>query len=152
MKTLVIMAGLSGAGKSTIREREFSTMKYVDCDELKKTIEGYTLEKNHLFHAQSKAMEKALIYNYFSKGVSFVYDTTATNSDNVVKMTREAQALGYIVKMVYVKVKLSTALARNKARERNVPEDIIIEKHGLMKTSLSIAKKYVDEFVEIVNE
>jgi predicted kinase len=149
MKKLVIMAGLPGSGKSFHREKLFGNLEFVDSDEIKKTLPNYDPKNPTKVHALSKAIEKSEIYNKFSKGISFVYDTTATNADKVIAMTKEAQDLGYTVTIAYVDVPLNVALERNANRERVVPEYIILDKFEKIGLSMEIVKKYVDEFITI---
>ena len=152
MKKLIIMGGLPASGKSTIRQEFYSEYDVVDCDELKKIIEGCDPTNPREFHAQSKVLEKALIYKYLSEGKSFLYDTTATNSDKVIRMTQQAQELGYEVEMVYVKVTLATSIERNSKRDRVVPMEVIIEKYEQIESAMKIAEKFVDTFTVIDNE
>ena len=152
MKKLIIMAGIPGSGKSYTRERLYQNVAVVDCDELKKSLKNYDPKNPQSTHRQSKVLEQYEIYKNFKNEISFVYDTTATNTDKIIKMTIEAQKLGYIVVMVYVKVSLATALIRNTLRPRIVPEEIILDKHSKIKTSMKIAKKYVDEFITVEND
>jgi len=130
----------------------FSDLAFVDCDELKKGIEGYDPKNPGTVHAQSKVLEKQAIYNYLATGTSFVYDTTASNADKVIKLTKEAQELGYQVTIVYVRTTLATALERNSKRERVVPEEIILEKYSLIKTSMETVKLFADDFVVVDND
>jgi len=151
MKKLVIMGGLPGSGKSYIRSTILPTMPVVDCDEIKKSLPGYNPKNPATTHEQSKVVEKQKIYNYLAEGISFVYDTTATNSDKVITMTKQAQALGYTVEMIYVKVSLATSLTRNANRERVVPESLIMDKYSKITSAMEIAEKFVDTFTVIEN-
>ena len=56
---------------------------------------------------------------------------------------------GLTVTLLYVAVSLETALARNAARERVVPEEIVREKAETMATAFEIAAREADE-VEMV--
>ena len=148
------MGGLPGSGKSYIRNNRARLvyMNVVDCDEIKKSLNGYDPKNPMATHAQSKAIEKQQIYTNLAEGTSFIYDTTATNSDKVVAMTKEAQALGYEVEMIYVEVSLSTSLTRNANRERVVPESIIMDKYSKITSAMEIAKMFVDKFTTINND
>ena len=152
MKKLIIMAGIPGAGKSYTRERLYQNVAVVDCDELKKSLKNYDPKNPMTTHNQSKILERYEIYKNFKNEISFVYDTTATNTDKIIKMTIEAQQLGYTVIMCYVKISLETALYRNANRPRKVPEAIILDKYSKILTSMKIAKKYVDEFITVEGE
>lgn len=82
----------------------------------------------------------------------FLYDTTATNAERIVSIIKEAQSYGFTVEICYVKVRLSTALKRNKERERVVPEYIIREKNEILSYSLEIISSYADSFVTVDND
>ena len=152
MKKLVIMAGLPGSGKSTVRLQKYNSLDFVDCDEIKKTIPGYDPKNPDLVHEQSKAIERKLISEKINSGVSFVYDTTASNIEKIIKMVIDAQSLGYEVEVCYVKVKLATAIYRNAHRERVVPEEIIREKYSVMSTAIDIFSGYVDKLTIVNND
>lgn len=152
MKKLVIMAGLPGSGKSTVRNQRYANMAFVDCDEIKKSLPGYDPKNPGKVHEQSKLLERKTIQEKINNGESFVYDTTATNIEKVVKMIQEAQADGYQVEVCYVRVKLSTAIYRNAHRERVVPEEIIREKYALIGTAIDIFANYVDSLVIVNND
>ena len=46
--------------------------------------------------------------------------------------------------MLYVKVKLETAINRNANRERVVPVNVILEKFETIETAFEIIENYVD--------
>jgi len=152
MNKMIIMAGLPGAGKSYIRKKLFRDYYVVDCDELKKTLPNYDPENPRALHDESKLLEKYEISKCLVNKISFVYDTTASNTDKIVELTKQAQTIGYFVSIVYVKVSLATALARNSKRHRVVPDDVILDKYSKLSTSLDIIKSFANDFVIIDNE
>jgi predicted ABC-type ATPase len=154
MKKLVIMGGLPGSGKSFVRNNleRLNGLTVVDCDQIKKTLKNYDPKDPETTHAQSKVVEKQQIYTLLANGESFVYDTTATNSDKVVAMTKQAQSLGYTVEMIYVKVTLNTSLTRNANRERVVAESIIMDKYSKIQSAMEIAERFVDTFTIVEND
>ena len=154
-KRMVIMGGLPGSGKSTVarENHNFGTEFKIDCDEFKKSIPGY--DPNNVtneVHEASKVMEKEALHKAMNGNVSFLYDTTATNTQRIVKLIKDAQSAGFAVTMVYVKVSIDTSLKRNQMRERHVPEAIIFEKAGEIEVAMNEYKKYVDEFIVIEND
>ena len=58
MKRMVIMAGIRGAGKSTVAKRLFDGWRVIDCDELKKQCVGYDQKNPCLVHEESKRQQK----------------------------------------------------------------------------------------------
>ena len=152
MKKLIIMAGLSGSGKSTVAKNLYNGLKKVDCDELKKQCIGYDVKNPSAVHEESKRLEKMELTKSICGDDSFIYDTTATNSERIVKLIKEAQSFGFVVEVCYVKVSLKTALLRNAKRERNVPEYIIREKNDIMAQSLEIISGYADKMITVNND
>lgn len=151
MKKLVIMGGLPASGKSTMRNKLYNNLNVVDCDELKRSFKDYDEKQPQKHHAQSKVLEKALIYKYMSEGKSFVYDTTSSNLEKTLILINEAKENGYFVEMCYVYITLDKALERNAKRDRVVPSHIIYEKSEILENTMKIVKKYVDNFVVIDN-
>jgi predicted kinase len=154
-KKMVIMGGLPGSGKSTVAKKNnnFGTEFKIDCDEFKKSIPGY--DPNNVtneVHEASKVMEKEALDKALRENVSFLYDTTATNAQRIVKLIKDAQNAGFKVVMVYVKVSLETSLKRNAARERHVPEAVIYEKADEIEVAMHIYNDYVDDFIVIEND
>ena len=152
MKRMVIMAGISGAGKSTVAKRLFDGWKVIDCDELKKQCVGYDPKKPSLVHEESKRLEKLELTKAICGEENFVYDTTATNAELIVGLIKEAQSFGWTVEIVYVKVRLATALKRNANRERVVPEHIVREKNAVIAQSIEIISSYADKIKVINND
>lgn len=152
MKKMVIMAGISGAGKSTVAKRLFDGWKVIDCDELKKQCVGYDVKNPCLVHEESKRLEKLELTKAICGEENFVYDTTTTNAERIVGLIKEAQSFGWTVEIVYVKVKLATALKRNASRERVVPEHIVREKNAVIAQSIEIISSYADKIKVINND
>ena len=66
MKRMVVMAGISGAGKSTVAKRLFDGWKVIDCDELKKQCKGYDVKNPSLVHEESKRLESLNLRKLFA--------------------------------------------------------------------------------------
>ena len=67
-------------------------------------------------------------------------DGTGTNAEKMVRRIREAAAVGYSTRLVFVKCTLETSLKRNAARTRNVPEDVVRQKAEDISTAYDIVK------------
>jgi predicted ABC-type ATPase len=152
MKKMVIMAGISGAGKSTVAKRLYDGWKTIDCDELKKLCDGYDPKNPSAVHEESKRLEKIEITKAICGDENFVYDTTATHAERIVSLIKEAQSFGWFVEILYVKVKLATALKRNASRERVVPEYIVREKNAVIAQSIEIISSYADRLTVVNND
>lgn len=118
----------------------------------KKQCVGYDAKTPSLVHEESKRLEKLELTKAICGEESFVYDTTATNAERIVGLIKEAQSFGWTVEIVYVKVKLATALKRNASRERVVPEHIVREKNAVIAQSIEIISSYADKIKVINND
>lgn len=144
--TAVLTMGLPGAGKSTVMNDRYDLENWtlIDPDEIKKEHADYDPNRPELIHEWSKREANARQARAVANGEDIIIDGTGTNAEKMVKWTRELQAAGYTVELLYVQVSLATALARNAARERTVPEDIVREKADLISTSFDITAAHVD--------
>lgn len=146
--------GLPGAGKSTIRDTRFSHMNAVviDPDYEKLQIPGYDPKKPWIVHEESKRLATLKMYDAIGENKPIIIDGTGTNAEKMVHQVKELQRFGYNIELVYVRVKLNTAIERNSNRERVVPEEIIREKHQLISVSFEIVASYVDKVTVIDND
>lgn len=150
--TLTLTAGSPGAGKGYVIENVLAAQPVVDCDAWKAKHPDYDPKNPSAVHAWSSEMASREFFERLSLGEDFIYDGTGGNTEKYVQMIQAAQAAGFETKVVYVKVSLPTAIARNAQRERTVPEDLLRQKFAEVQTSVEILTGYVDTVQTIVNE
>ncbi len=145
---MVFTMGLPGSGKSTTLGRMglLATHQVIDPDAFKRSHPDYDPKAPELLHAWSSLeAEKAYQAATASTAGLWVVDGTGTNSDRMVRRIRQAQAMGFRCRLVYVRVSLATALSRNASRERSVPEQVIREKALDIATAFELVASVVDE-------
>lgn len=152
MKTATFMMGLPGSGKSTVSRNRFAGQTFLDPDEIKKEHPLYDPKNVQIVHEWSKEIEEKRFLRLITEDNSFVVDGTGTNAENLVRRMNQAKAMGFSINLVYVRVSLHTALARNAKRERNVPESIIREKALNIATSFELTAPHADAIEVIENE
>lgn len=110
MRQLVVLVGIPGAGKTTIRRRLFSSHRSVSMDSL----------PDRSRNAVDKMMMKLC-----AGGRDIVVD--AANADRITRkrFIRFAKDYGYEAHAVFIDTSLDAALARNETRDRKVPEGAI---------------------------
>ena len=79
-------------------------------------------------------------------------DGTGTNVEKYLQWINEARELGYTIVLFYVKVAASTSLKRNARRDRKVPEEVIVEKAGIINQSTELIGSVCDKFVVLKND
>ena len=139
----VFMAGGPGSGKSLIAKKlGFTAMglRPVNSDSsfevgLKKA--GLSLkmpedeeEQRDAIRVHAKAMT-AKRQDMLVKGrMGLVIDSTARDVQKLLKQKVLLEKLGYETAMVFVNTSLETALDRNRARERSIPDKIVQSNHA----------------------
>lgn len=149
-KTAYFMMGGPASGKSTVRKNRFAELFAIDCDAIKEQLDGYDPKHPETLHEESKAIAQKQFTHALSLDNSFVYDGTGVTVENMVYRMNAARANGFAVALIYVPCDLATALQRNAARTRTVPESIVREKYSLIATSFEIVSRYADS-VEVIN-
>lgn len=129
MKQAIFTMGTPGAGKSYITQKRYSDWKILDCDDIKKLHPDYNPTKPQDVHMWSKIKLEKEFQKALRQEESFVLDGTGGNTDRLSRRIHEAKDAGFNTKIVYVTCSLSTALRRNKERDRNVSEDIVKQKY-----------------------
>jgi predicted kinase len=151
--TAVLTMGLPGSGKSTVVARQgFDKMLLIDPDLVKASHPDYDPKNPGALHEWSKQVTEAQIADAIANRTDMVIDGTGTNVEKMVQRINNLQANGYRVTVLYVSVSLKTALARNAARDRVVPEAIVREKAEVIATAAEIVAHYADEMQVIAND
>ena len=123
---LMLMVGAPGSGKTTIREqlqKQYPTLKVISMDDRRKEICGdvHDQSKNgQIFGWQERELRKAM-----KERQTVLVD--ATNPTRKLRKTlwRIARENGALCSVIYFDLKLETLLARNAAREKRVPDDVV---------------------------
>lgn len=154
MKKALLTMGVPGAGKSYVLEHNYDLTNYtvIDPDAIKKEKADYSDDAPSVYHEWSKKEAEYRIATAIYKGDNIVIDGTGTNVEKMYKRINELQANGYMVEVLFVKVKLQTALKRNQERPRTVPEWIIYEKHESISTAFEIVAQVADVVTIILND
>lgn len=149
--TLTLTAGCSGAGKSTVIAREFPGLPIVDMDVIKAGLPGYDPLHPEVVHAKSAVLAMREFYRRLGEGKDFAFDGTGKNVEKYVGLIAAARHAGFSVRMVWVRASLETCLARNAARPRKVPAEIVVETYSALEAAQAVLKHYVDEHLVIEN-
>ena len=144
----ILTMGLPAAGKSTAIRARFGDHDYrlIDPDVVKASHPDYDPKNPSVLHAWSKEITAQQLDDALATGADFILDGTGTDGKMLGRITRFQDA-GYRVTVLYCRVALETALARNAARERVVPDDVIYAKAEQIDVVADKAVTLADDFI-----
>jgi dephospho-CoA kinase len=132
----VFMAGGPGSGKSFIAHQMFSGMgfKFANSDSI---LELFSKRKNipldfsnpdtHQLMANSFTLNSKRASLWQDSGLPIVIDITSRKLDLVQQIKKTLEDSGYDTLMIFVNTNLSTAIKRNKIRDRTVDHEFLIQ-------------------------
>ena len=142
------LAGGPGSGKSyVVRKTTGGTgLKIVNSDDaFEKLLKdaGLSLkmppeeeEPRDVQRKRAKALTKKRQANYLEGRIGIIIDGTGKDYDKIAKQSNELKQLGYDTHMIFVNTSLDTALERNAARDRSVPESIAIKSWKTVQSNI----------------
>lgn len=146
-REMVFTMGLPAAGKSTaIRERGLTdSHTVIDCDLFKLDHPGYDPKDPGAIHEWSADQAERMFLRAVASGEgNWIVDGTGTNAERMIRKMTTAKAMGFTITLLYVQVSLATALRRNAARKRNVPESVLRSKALDITTSFALVAPHAD--------
>lgn len=151
---MVFTMGLPASGKSSVIATKYEPNGYsvIDPDRFKATHPDYNPKDPDTTHAWSMDEAEKAFNNALVTGGKWVVDGTGVNAERMLRRINDAKAVGYTVTLVYVRVSVDTALVRNAARDRSVPDALIRSKARDIETSFSIVSPHVDSVITINND
>ena len=152
-KSMVFLMGLPASGKSTTAKSIYgSTHQFIDPDLIKESHPDYNPAEAYKIHDWSKVEEEKQWQAALTTDGLFVIDGTGVNAEKMVRRIKQAQALGFETKLMYVTCSLETSIRRALKRVRQVPLEMIREKALNIQTAYEIVSQYVEKIEVIEND
>jgi predicted kinase len=136
----VFLAGGPGSGKSFIVGKTgLTSMGYRvsnsdDAFEAGLKKAGLEMSPENIFsikgqelRGKATAITKTRLEMYIKGRLGLVIDGTGKNIDKMKTQAKDLKKIGYDVAMIFVNTDLETAMARNRARARKLPDDMVKE-------------------------
>jgi len=133
-RTLLVLCGPAGCGKSTFAAQRFLRTEIISSDACRamicddETNQGVNRETFNLFHY---IIEKRLSLGRFT-----VADSTALQPFARRRLLDQARRAGYNACLLIFNVSLETCLARDRLRARSVGEQVVQYHFGLLQKTL----------------
>ncbi len=132
----IFLAGGPGSGKTFITGRTalhtlgFKNINSDTAYERAMTAAGLEMDGDTIMSTQGQAIRdnaknltQRQMDRYIKGRLGLTIDGTGRDYSKIAKLVADARSAGYDVAMMYVNTDLETALARNKARPRQLPDD-----------------------------
>ena len=158
------LAGGPGSGKSyVVRKTTGGTgLKIVNSDDaFEKLLKdaGLSLKMppeeekpRDVQRKRAKELTKKRQANYIEGRIGLIIDGTGKDYDKIAKQSIQLRQLGYDTHMIFVNTSLDTALERNAARERSVPESIAIKSWKTVQSNIGkFSQHFRQNFIVVDN-
>ena len=131
----VFLAGGPGSGKSYVSSKLLSGtgLRVVNSDDIYEYLmnkQNLALDPETIFSPQgqeirgkAKELTKNRRKHYLDGRIGIIIDGTGKDFDKIKKQSEELKRIGYETAMIFVNTDLDTALARNRARTRTLPDE-----------------------------
>jgi shikimate kinase len=161
----VFLAGGPGSGKSFIVGKTALTalgLVLINSDDaferqlakigLDTTPEDIFSPAGQAVRGKAKALTKLKQKLAIRGRLGLVIDGTGKDFDKIKKQSEELKRIGYETAMIFVNTDLDTALARNKARKRTLPDEDVTKMWKAVQNNIGKFQRYYgDKFIVVDN-
>ena len=149
--TLVALCGIAGSGKSTFAAKQFLSTQIVSSDDCRARICDDAT--NQEVNGPAFELWRSIIRTRLWLGRLTVADATNLDREDRKWLVKAAHNYQFNAAVILFDIPLETALARNAARDRVVPEEALLRQHDLLRNSLrSIHQERFDSVFVLTSE
>lgn len=124
MPKMIMLIGLPASGKTTYLEDHPEDAVRLSLDDFRKLMTGKDFHKP--FEPQAIGWVESTGRYLMSQGYSVIIDATSLRAGLRAKWIGMARECGHETKAIWLDTPYVTCIERNEARDRKVPEDVII--------------------------
>ncbi|WP_413175314.1 AAA family ATPase [Anabaena azotica] len=149
MTKLLLLIGLPGSGKSTLAKQlltDSPQMQLISTDAI----------RGQIFGSQAIQGSWLLIWREIGRqfqqattvGICTIFDATNAQRRNRREIIELAREIGFThITGLWIKTPVWLCLARNKKRDRQVPEDVILRMHRQLRDAPPSLEEGLDEII-----
>lgn len=142
--TLVVLCGIAGCGKSTFAAKHFLLTQVVSSDDCRARISDDAANQKvtgHAFELWRFIIRKRLWLRRLT-----VADATNLDRGDRKWLVKAAQNYDFHTALIIFDIALETALKRNAARSRVVPEEALLRQYEMLQFTLrTVAQEQFDQ-------
>lgn len=136
---LIVLAGPAGAGKSTLARRLFLPSQIVSSDDLRAAIADDPREQDA--NEDAFSVLRTIVERRLRRGLLTVVDATSLTVRAREELLRLGRGQDVGVYLVVVNTPPAVCLARNAARERRVPDEVVHRHARELLSTLELAPR-----------
>lgn len=152
MKKAILFIGLPGSGKTTYIQNQIFGYRIVSADEIKYSYSDWDPKNPEKTHQRSVKDAENLMKKYSDEGVDICMDSGGVNNSYSFRIINMLKSKGYYVELIYMDTPLDVCLERNRMRNREVPEYVVIEKSHKLQDCLVKQLGIVDNLIHVLYE
>jgi protein phosphatase len=148
--TLVVLCGPAGCGKSTFAAKHFLPTQAVSSDHCRALVSDDPANQavsGHAFELLHFIIEKRLYLGRLS-----VADATNLKREDRKPLIKIARWYYYNTAAIIFNIPLEVCLARNRARDRKVPEEALMAQYELLMKTLQTINREGFNYVYVLDE
>lgn len=149
-RTLLVLCGPAGSGKSTFAAQRFAETTIVSSDRCRAMI--CDDETNQMVNRDTFELFHLIIQKRLSLGYFTVADSTALQADARRKLRDVSRHFGYFGCLLIFNIAPEICLERNKNRHRMVEERVIPYHTGLLQRTILDAPREGWELIHVLGE
>ena len=148
--SLVLLCGPAGCGKSTFAAKHFLPTQVVSSDDCRALVSDDAANQKvsgHAFDLMHFIIEKRLLLLRLT-----VADATHLRREDRKSMLKIARWYRYEAAVIAFNTSIETCLARNRARERVVPEDALLTQYDMFQKTLGTIRDERFDRIYVIDE
>jgi predicted kinase len=149
-KSLVLLMGLPGSGKSTFAHEHFPEDSIISTDNIRREISNNP--SNHVISNKAFILARRLVQERLKNGEVAVIDAQNLSELNRKAFVEEAEKEGASIQVITLNIDADTAVERDKGRTRPVGEKYIRERARHFDHGLRMLQKHSPDFqIDVLN-
>jgi len=151
---LILLIGLPGSGKSTLAQQllaESPCQQVISTDAIRRQLFGDEAIQGPwllVWREVQRQFQQAVVKISRTSAVEAIYDATNAQRRHRREVITLARATGFThITGVWLDTPLWLSLARNKKRDRQVPEDVIFRMHRQLRDAPPTLEEGLDQLI-----
>jgi dephospho-CoA kinase len=142
--------GLNAMGLVTVNS-DVAFVYMMQKHQLSQKMPPEEAEKRDIVRSRAKMITNKKMHLALDGRLGIHIDTTGNNYSKIANLKNNFEHLGYECFLIVINTNLETALKRNRARDRSVPEEVVVDSWNNVQSNIGNFSQIFDNFAIIDN-